>query len=130
MSSSGCSKFLQDISSFKEKEITDTNPKNGESYDFIVVGAGSAGSTLAARLSEEPSVSVLLIEAGGHEESFMDVPMLALELQNLGRFNWGFKTEKSDNYCRGFQNNQCNLPLGKVMGGGSTVNFMIATRGN
>ncbi|VVC32223.1 Glucose-methanol-choline oxidoreductase,Glucose-methanol-choline oxidoreductase, N-terminal,Glucose- [Cinara cedri] len=98
-------------------------------FDFIIVGAGSAGSVVASRLSEETKWSVLLIEAGGEEQFIMDVPLLANMLQFTDA-NWKYKTMPSNNYCLGFVNRQCNFPRGKVMGGSSVLNYMIYTRGN
>ena len=123
-------KFFHDIDFYMGDEVPDKTPTDREEYDFIIVGSGSAGSTLASRLSENENISILVIEAGGHEGLVMDVPLLALFLQFNPPTNWGFKTEPSNSYCLGFENQQCNLPLGKVKGGGSTVNWMIATRGN
>ncbi|KAL9698504.1 hypothetical protein quinque_001945 [Culex quinquefasciatus] len=98
-------------------------------YDFVVVGAGSAGCALAARLSEISDLSVLLIEAGSNENLLMDIPMFAHYLQNYD-VNWDYRTKPSDQYCLAFKNNQCRFPRGKVMGGSSVLNYMIYTRGN
>ncbi|XP_070500739.1 glucose dehydrogenase [FAD, quinone] [Chironomus tepperi] len=98
-------------------------------YDFIVVGAGSAGCALAARLSENPEWNVLLIEAGANENLLMDVPMAVHFLQGYD-INWGYKTEPSKTSCLAMNNNQCNWPRGKVMGGSSVLNYMVYTRGH
>ncbi|KAM8720812.1 hypothetical protein ACLKA7_006800 [Drosophila subpalustris] len=98
-------------------------------YDFIVVGAGTAGCALAARLSENPRWKVLLLEAGGSENYIMDLPVLAHYLQ-LGQMNWKYRTEPSANYCLAMNNNRCNWPRGKVMGGSSVLNYMMYTRAN
>ncbi|KAG5672896.1 hypothetical protein PVAND_002984 [Polypedilum vanderplanki] len=100
-----------------------------DSYDFIVVGAGSAGCALAARLSENPNWKVLLIEAGGSENFAMDIPMMVHFLQGYD-INWKFKTEPSKTACLAMNNNQCNWPRGKVMGGSSVLNYMVYTRGH
>ncbi|KAH8408797.1 hypothetical protein KR009_000117 [Drosophila setifemur] len=98
-------------------------------YDFIVVGAGTAGCALAARLSENPQWRVLLLEAGGPENYAMDIPIAAHLLQ-LGEINWKYQTEPSQSYCLAMNNNRCNWPRGKVMGGSSVLNYMMYTRGN
>ncbi|XP_052857948.1 glucose dehydrogenase [FAD, quinone] [Drosophila gunungcola] len=98
-------------------------------YDFIVVGAGTAGCALAARLSENPKWRILLLEAGGPENYAMDIPIVAHLLQ-LGEVNWKYKTEPSNSYCLAMNGNRCNWPRGKVMGGSSVLNYMMYTRGN
>ncbi|XP_063238140.1 glucose dehydrogenase [FAD, quinone]-like [Bacillus rossius redtenbacheri] len=98
-------------------------------YDFIVVGAGSAGCVVANRLTEVPDWTVLLIEAGREENYVMDIPILANYLQ-FSEANWKYKTEPSDTACLGHTNRRCNWPRGKVMGGSSVLNYMIYTRGN
>lgn len=98
-------------------------------YDFIIVGAGSAGAVVANRLSEENSWKVLLLEAGPDENEISDVPSLAAYLQ-LSKLDWGYKTEPSTTSCLGMQNNRCNWPRGKVLGGSSTLNYMLYVRGN
>lgn len=98
-------------------------------YDFIVVGAGSAGSVVANRLTEVPEWKVLLIEAGREENYLMDIPLVANMLQ-FSDANWKYKTVPSKSYCLGMVNHQCNIPRGKVMGGSSVLNYMIFTRGN
>ncbi|XP_030566826.1 glucose dehydrogenase [FAD, quinone]-like [Drosophila novamexicana] len=98
-------------------------------YDFIVVGAGTAGCALAARLSENPKWRVLLLEAGGPESYAMDMPIVAHYLQ-LGEMNWKYRPQASNSYCLAMNNNRCNWPRGKVMGGSSVLNYMMYTRGN
>lgn len=125
----GGSKFVKEYIEFRNRELPDTTPTYRQHYDFVVVGAGSAGSTIASRLTELEQVNVLLIEAGGHENLLMDVPLFALFLQLYKDSNWDYLTEPSDNYCRSVENLQCKYSRGKVMGGTSVLNFMIATRG-
>ncbi|XP_023247182.1 glucose dehydrogenase [FAD, quinone] [Copidosoma floridanum] len=126
----GIGKFLKQSVQFSFHEVRDNTPKNGGEYDFIIVGAGSAGATIASRLSEIPDLKVLLIEAGGHEKLFMDVPLSALYLQLDKNVNWDYKTEPSNDYCLGIKNRQCKVAMGRVLGGTSTINVMIAVRGN
>jgi len=98
-------------------------------YDFIIVGGGSAGCVLANRLSEVLNWEVLLIEAGGKENYIMDIP-LAAQLLQFTEANWKYSMEPSGNVCLGMKSEKCTLPRGKVMGGSSTINYMIYTRGN
>ncbi|EDW51047.1 glucose dehydrogenase [FAD, quinone] [Drosophila sechellia] len=98
-------------------------------YDFIIVGGGAAGCTLAARLSENPNWSVFLIEAGGVENIVHQVPLLAAHLQSTAS-NWGYNSTPQRHACRGMPDNRCALPRGKVLGGTSSINYMIYNRGN
>ena len=99
----------------------------GESYDYVIIGAGSAGSVLARRLSEDAGVSVLVLEAGGSDLSVIVAMPSALTMpMNTRRFNWGMVTEPEPGL-----NGRCiNLPRGKGMGGSSSINGMCYVRGN
>ncbi|XP_014475855.1 PREDICTED: uncharacterized protein LOC106745092 [Dinoponera quadriceps] len=99
------------------------------SYDFIVIGGGSAGSVVANRLSEIEKWNVLLLEAGGDETEISDVPLLAGYLQ-LSQLDWQYKTEPQIGACLAMENGQCNWPRGKVIGGSSVLNYMLYLRGN
>ncbi|KAG1670504.1 Glucose dehydrogenase [FAD, quinone] [Nymphon striatum] len=92
-------------------------------------GAGSAGSVVASRLSEDPSISVLLLEAGGHETLLSRIPVLAADLQR-SNVDWKFKTVPQEHACFGLKNQQSLWPRGKIMGGSSTINYMLYVRGN
>ncbi|XP_034254592.1 glucose dehydrogenase [FAD, quinone]-like [Thrips palmi] len=98
-------------------------------YDFVVVGGGTAGCVLANRLSENPSWSVLLLEAGGDEAIFTDIPLLASYVANTN-YNWGYHAQPSPDYCRAMKGQACNWPRGKVLGGTSVLNFMVYGRGS
>ncbi|XP_076683503.1 glucose dehydrogenase [FAD, quinone]-like [Andrena cerasifolii] len=113
-----------------ENRVTPIPPAGIQSnYDFVVIGAGSAGAVVANRLSENGNWSVLLLEAGSDEPLKSDVPIMFTDLQQ-GPYDWQFKTEPSDNYCLAMNDHQCNWPRGKVLGGTSVLNAMVYMRGN
>jgi choline dehydrogenase-like flavoprotein len=96
-------------------------------FDYIIVGAGSAGATIANRLTEDPDVSVLLLEAGGtHKHWSVRIPGATVANMVLKARNWGFETVPQEhmNDRQGYQ------PRGKMLGGSSGVNAMIYIRGN
>jgi choline dehydrogenase len=95
-------------------------------YDYVIVGAGSAGCVLAARLSEDPDVSVLLLEAGPPDaKENIHVPLGYLQLARTD-VDWDYCTAPEAN-CDG---RRLPLPRGKVLGGSSSINAMIYIRGN
>lgn len=98
-------------------------------YDFVIVGGGSAGAAMAARLSEISEWKILLLEAGPDETYLSDVPLVFPSLQQSD-LDWKFQTEKSDSYCLAMNNGRCNWPRGRVLGGSSTINAMLYVRGN
>jgi choline dehydrogenase-like flavoprotein len=92
--------------------------------EYIIVGAGSSGCTLASRLSEDPATSVLLLEAGPEDKNPLHhVPAGYALLGN--RFTWGFRSVP----LRSAEDRTIELPQGRVLGGSSTVNAMVVTRG-
>ncbi|XP_044746471.1 glucose dehydrogenase [FAD, quinone]-like [Coccinella septempunctata] len=113
---------------FNEKR-TSGAPKQEEIYDFIVIGAGSAGCVVANRLSEVSHWKVLLLEAGDEEPDVTSVPAFAPMLQRSS-IDWGYMTQPQTHSCLARRNRQCAWPRGKVMGGSSAINYMIYIRGN
>ncbi|KAF5286203.1 hypothetical protein FQA39_LY16373 [Lamprigera yunnana] len=98
-------------------------------YDFIIVGAGTAGSVIANRLSEVPEWKVLLVEAGGHESELTDVPLFSLYLHR-SKYDWGYRTQPQSTACQAMIDQRCNWVRGKVLGGSSVLNTMLYIRGN
>ena len=95
-------------------------------YDYIIVGAGSAGCVLANRLSKNPKNKVLLLEAGGKDNYiWIHIPVGYLYCMGNPRTDWGFKTSKQ----KGLNGRQINYPRGRVLGGCSSINGMIYMRG-
>lgn len=132
----------------------------------MVVGAGGAGSVVAARLSEEANVTVALLEAGDHETELSQVPGMVGDLQ-LSEMDWQYRSHPSTTTCLGMKDSRsvqcvislfasltytffsplrqtscplliviyltdyrCNLPRGRVVGGSSSINYMLYVRGN
>jgi len=94
--------------------------------DFVVVGAGSAGCVLAARLSEDPTASVILLEAGGEDKNmWIHIPLGFGKTFADQRVNWCFETEPES----GAGGRRIFWPRGKVLGGSSSINGMVYIRG-
>ncbi|XP_053407354.1 oxygen-dependent choline dehydrogenase-like [Mercenaria mercenaria] len=102
-----------------------------DEYDYIIVGAGSAGSVLASRLSEDSEHTVLLLEAGGDDmgDMFLSTPFL-YALSQHSKHDWGFYTVKQDNFLLGYKEERNYWPRGKGLGGTSNLNAMIYVRGS
>lgn len=98
-------------------------------YDFIVVGAGSAGSVMANRLTENKKWKVLLLEVGPQETELTDVPVLSLYLHG-SKYDWKYKTEPQDSACQAMIGKRCCWTRGRVLGGSSVLNTMLYIRGN
>jgi choline dehydrogenase len=96
-------------------------------YDFIVVGAGSAGCVLANRLSEDPRNRVLLLEAGGRDlNPMIHIPLLCGVLYPSKMSNWFYSSEPDPN----LNNREIFIPRGKTLGGSSSINGMVYIRGH
>ena len=98
-----------------------------QTFDYIIVGAGSAGCVLANRLSENPKHKVLLLETGGSDKSiFIKMPTALSIPMNTDKYAWQFNTEKEPY----LNNREMHCPRGKVLGGSSSINGMVYVRGH
>ncbi|MGL5838337.1 MAG: GMC family oxidoreductase [Sphingorhabdus sp.] len=99
----------------------------GDIFDYVIVGAGSAGCVLAARLSEDPKIRVLLLEAGPRDASMMlRIPAGTSRVFKPGKYNWGYFTEPEPN----LMGRRIYWPRGKTLGGSSAINGMVYMRGH
>ena len=99
---------------------------DGEAFDYIIVGAGSAGCVLADRLTEDGRSSVLVLEYGGSDRSlFIQMPAALSIPMNSKTYNWGYRSEPEPHL--GGRRIAC--PRGKVLGGSSSINGMVYVRG-
>ncbi|CAI1572854.1 Choline dehydrogenase [Serratia quinivorans] len=96
-------------------------------YDYIIVGAGSAGCVLASRLSEDPNVSVLVLEYGGSDRSIIiQMPSAFSIPMNTKKYNWHYQTAAEPH----LDNRKLHCPRGKVLGGSSSINGLVYIRGH
>ncbi len=98
-------------------------------YDYVIVGAGSAGAVVAARLSEDPDVRVCLLEAGGPPPPAELVPAAVASLQNDPATDWMY-TGDPGGVGKGLVGGQMMVPRGKMLGGSSGLNYMAYVRGH
>nr|WP_237157867.1 choline dehydrogenase [Shewanella psychrophila] len=107
--------------------MTNTQTQKQSEYDYIIVGAGSAGCVLANRLSENPANKVLLLETGGSDRSiFIQMPTALSIPMNSAKYAWQFETEAEPH----LDNRRMHCPRGKVLGGSSSINGMVYVRGH
>lgn len=97
-----------------------------DEFDFVIVGAGSAGCVIAARLSENPSWRVALLEAGGRDwNPWIHIPVGYFKTMHNPRVDWCYRTEP----CPGLGGRRLDWPRGKVLGGSSSLNGLLYVRG-
>src|SRR5271154_409919 len=100
---------------------------SGRGYDYVIVGAGSAGCVLAARLAEDPTVRVLLLEAGPHDRHWrIAMPAAVGSLLSSSRFNWNYASVPEPH----LDGRRLVHPRGRVLGGSSSINGMVYIRGH
>jgi choline dehydrogenase len=100
---------------------------DGETFDYIIVGAGSAGCVLADRLTEDGRSSVLVLEYGGSDRSiFIQMPAALSIPMNSRTYNWGYESEPEPH----LNGRRISCPRGKVLGGSSSINGMVYVRGH
>lgn len=94
-------------------------------YDYIIVGSGTAGSTLAWALTKESNFSVLLVEAGGKFNLLSKIPIASITLQGNDNADWKFKTVPQEFSSKGFIDRKQKWPRGKGLGGSAQINYML-----
>jgi choline dehydrogenase-like flavoprotein len=103
------------------------DPRSDETFDYVIAGAGTAGCVLANRLSENPTIHVCLIEAGGKDSHpFIHVPALVGAALTLKQYSWGLETVPQPH----LNGRRIPIPRGRVLGGSSSVNGMVYFRGH
>ncbi len=104
-------------------------PHMGEAYDVVVVGGGSAGAVIAARLSEDPECRVALLEAGDRPPEAEAMPAACASLQVNPETDWMYTADAGE-AGRGLRDRRMMVPRGKMLGGSSGINYMAYVRGH
>ncbi|XP_050350743.1 ecdysone oxidase-like [Nymphalis io] len=121
---------LKDFDAIFHSRITyfGDNIADGDEFDYIVVGAGAAGSAVAARLALAGK-HVLLVEAGGDPNIISKIPGASLALESSS-LDWYYETLPNKKSCLGFKGQRCRFTRGRCLGGSTSINYMMYTRGN
>jgi choline dehydrogenase-like flavoprotein len=101
-----------------------------ETFDFVVVGGGSAGAVIAARLSEDPTCRVALIEAGERPPEVSSIPVACAAMQLNPDTDWMYTADPGENAGLGLNGRRVPVPRGKMLGGSSSINYMMYVRGH
>ncbi|ODN69467.1 Oxygen-dependent choline dehydrogenase [Methylobrevis pamukkalensis] len=111
----------------KDMTMTTSGTTSEATFDYVIVGAGSAGCVLADRLSEDGASRVLVLEYGGSDRSiFIQMPSALSIPMNMRRYNWMYESEPEP----GLGGRRMHCPRGKVLGGSSSINGLVYVRGN
>jgi choline dehydrogenase-like flavoprotein len=115
-------------------KVNNNNAQGGnkmpETFDFVIVGGGSAGAVIAARLSEDPTCRVALIEAGGRPPEVASIPIACGAMQLNPEVDWMYTADPGDKTGHGLNGRRVPVPRGKMLGGSSSINYMMYVRGH
>ncbi|XP_060525098.1 glucose dehydrogenase [FAD, quinone]-like [Cylas formicarius] len=126
---SASKKYVGPTDNSKLVNVTSSTSYEFGTFDFIIIGAGAAGSVLANRLTEVKQWTVLLLEAGGSDNEFSDILGFQAYVYNSD-MDWGYNSTTQKTCCLGGINQQCRYHRGKVRGGSSTINAAMYVRGH
>src|SRR5215472_2662679 len=101
-----------------------------ETFDFVIVGGGSAGAVIASRLSEDPACRVALIEAGGPPPDVAAIPVACGSMQLNPKVDWMYTADPGEKAGLGLNGRRVPVPRGKMLGGSSSINYMMYVRGH